>query len=223
MFPPYQPHQSPDLSLPPPYLYHCKQWAIALVSSCAVVLAVGQQSLTAFVTPQRSQQGMVVSAHPQASDAGLTMLQQGGTAVDAAVATAFAISVVEPFSAGIGGGGFLLFHAGKTGKTVALDFREQAPQLATRQMFLDAQGQVRPQASVNGHLAVAVPGTVAGLYEVHQRYGQLPWAKAIAPAIQLAQSGFVITPRFVESAEARKTVILQNPGARQVFTRNGAL
>ncbi|MBW4487249.1 MAG: gamma-glutamyltransferase [Trichocoleus desertorum ATA4-8-CV12] len=221
MFPRYQPHQPPDLSLPHPYLYHRKQWAIAFVSGCAVFLAVGQQSLAAFITPQRSQQGMVVSAHPQASDAGLRMLQQRGNAVDAAVATAFAISVVEPFSAGIGGGGFLLFHAGKTGETTALDFREQAPQLATRQMFLDAQGRVRPQASVNGHLAVAVPGTVAGLHEVHQRYGQLPWAKVVAPSIQLAQSGFVVTPRFVRSVEARKTVILQNSSARQVFTRNG--
>ncbi|MBD2124408.1 gamma-glutamyltransferase [Trichocoleus sp. FACHB-262] len=180
-----------------------------------------QPSLAAFISPQRSQQGMVVSAHPQASDAGLTMLRQGGNAVDAAVATAFVISVVEPFSAGIGGGGFLLFHAGKTGETTALDFREQAPQLATRNMFLDTQGRVRPQASVDGHLAVAVPGTVAGLYEVHRRYGQLPWSKVVNPAIQLAQGGFEITPRFVESAAARKAVILRNSAARQVFTRDG--
>ncbi|MEP0869648.1 gamma-glutamyltransferase [Trichocoleus desertorum AS-A10] len=221
MFQRYQLHRPTGLSLPYPYLYHCTQLAIALVSSCAVALAVGQSSLAAFISPQRSQQGMVVSAHPQASDAGLTMLRQGGNAVDAAVATAFVLSVVEPFSAGIGGGGFLLFHAGKTGKTTALDFREQAPQLATRNMFLDAQGRVRPQTSVDGHLAVAVPGTVAGLYEVHRRYGQLPWAQVVNPAIQLAQGGFEITPRFVESAAARKAVILRNSAARQVFTRDG--
>lgn len=219
-YPLHLPHALPTLSL----LHRCwgrgSQLAIAFVSGCAVVLTSGSQSPAAFIAPQRSQQGMVVSAHPLASDAGLTLLQQGGNAVDAAVATAFAISVVEPFSAGIGGGGFLLFHAGKTGETRALDFREQAPQLATRNMFLDAQGRVRPQVSVNGHLAVAVPGTVAGLYEVHQRYGQLPWAKVVAPSIQLAQRGFVVTPRLAESV-AGKTVILQNPAARQVFTRNG--
>ncbi|WP_242065664.1 gamma-glutamyltransferase [Trichocoleus sp. FACHB-262] len=221
MFQRYQLHRPTGLSLPYPYLYHCTQLAIALVSSCVVALAMKQPSLAAFISPQRSQQGMVVSAHPQASDAGLTMLRQGGNAVDAAVATAFVISVVEPFSAGIGGGGFLLFHAGKTGETTALDFREQAPQLATRNMFLDTQGRVRPQASVDGHLAVAVPGTVAGLYEVHRRYGQLPWSKVVNPAIQLAQGGFEITPRFVESAAARKAVILRNSAARQVFTRDG--
>mgnify|MGYP001770851018 CR=1 FL=1 len=120
--------------------------------------------------PLRTKKAMVVSAHPLASEAGLQMLRKGGNAVDAAVATTFAISVVEPFSAGIGGGGFLLFRNAKTGEIKALDFRERAPLKAARNMYLDARGKVRPNLSINGHLAVATPGTVAGLYEVHQRY-----------------------------------------------------
>ena len=95
---------------------------------------------------------MVVSAHPLGSEAGLEMLRKGGNAVDAAVATAFAISVVEPFSAGIGGGGFLLMYWANKGEMRALDFRERAPLKATRNLYLDAQGKVRPKASVDGHL-----------------------------------------------------------------------
>ena len=124
-----------------------------------------QDTQAAFVLPQQSKRGMVVSAHPKASEAGQSMLQRGGNAVDAAVATAFAISVVEPFAAGIGGGGFLLLHQAQTGEMKALDFRERAPLRATRDMYLDEQGSVRPNASVNGYLSVAVPGTVAGLYQ----------------------------------------------------------
>lgn len=139
---------------------------------------------------QRSKQGMAVSAHPLASDAGLRVLQQGGNAVDAAVATALAISVVEPFSAGIGGGGFLLLRRAQTGTVQALDFRELAPKRATRDMYLDKQGKVRQRASLDGHLAAGIPGTVAGLYTVHREYGKLPWATVVAPAIALAELFF---------------------------------
>ncbi len=166
------------------------------------------------------QRGMVVSADPLASAAGLAMLQQGGNAVDAAVATTFAISVTEPQSAGIGGGGFLLLRDGKTGTIKALDFRERAPLKATATMYLDAQGKVRPQASTDGYLAVAVPGTVAGLAAVHQRYGKLPWKMVVAPAIRLAADGFQVSPA-VAGAIARQQKLQQNPAARQIFTRNG--
>ena len=166
---------------------------------------------------------MVVSAHPLGSEAGLEMLRKGGNAVDAAVATAFAISVVEPFSAGIGGGGFLLMYWANKGEMRALDFRERAPLKATRNLYLDAQGKVRPKASVDGHLSVAVPGTVAGLYQLHRKYGKLPWATVVAPAIRYAEYGFIVSDRFVEATERRKEALLQHPAARQVFTRNGAL
>ncbi|BAZ41686.1 gamma-glutamyltransferase [Calothrix sp. NIES-4101] len=184
-----------------------------------------QIASAAFPAPLCSKQGMVTSAHPLASDAGLLMLKKGGNAVDAAVATTFAISVVEPFSAGIGGGGFLLIHQGKNGKIAALDFRERAPIKASRNMYLDAQGKVRGNLSTNGHLAVGTPGTVAGLYEVHRQYGKLPWKEVVQPAIVLAQNGFIlapkITPRSITAQEARKKFILANPAARKIFTRNG--
>lgn len=167
----------------------------------------------------KTRRGMVVSAHPLASEAGLMLLQKGGNAIDAAVATAFAISVVEPFSAGIGGGGFLLLH--RQGKISALDFRERAPLQARRDMYLDNQGKVRPNASVDGYLSVAVPGTVAGLAAVHRRYGQRPWQEVVAPAIQLANQGFIVSDRFTQATERRQQVILSHPTARQVFTRDG--
>lgn len=186
-----------------------------------------QNTKAAFVQPQRSKKGMVVSAHPLASEAGQLMLRRGGNAVDSAVATAFAISVVEPFSAGIGGGGFMLLHQSQTGEIKALDFRERAPLRATRNMYLDEQGKVRPRASIKGYLAVAVPGTVAGLYEVHHRYGKLSWQEVVAPAIRLARDGFVISSesawRSMQKYDPRKDAILNNPAARQIFTRNGGL
>ncbi len=175
----------------------------------------------AFVQPLQSKRAMVVSAHPLASDAGLEMLRKGGNAVDAAVATTFAISVVEPFSAGIGGGGFLLMHNSKKRTTQALDFRERAPLKATKNMYLDSSSKVRPNASINGYLAVATPGTVAGMYEVHRRYGKLPWSTVVAPSIRLANFGFVVKNQFVEAVKIRKKMIARNQAARAIFTRNG--
>lgn len=185
----------------------------------AVLLLASSQSL-ATPHPDRGRQGMVVSAHALASAAGLKTLQNGGNAIDAAVATTLAISVVEPFSAGIGGGGFLVVRLGETGEIKALDFRERAPAAATRTLYLDAQGQVRPKASTDGYLAVAVPGTVAGLYEVHRRYGQRPWQDVVQPAIQLAEQGFPVSWRLA-TAIANRESLRQHPAARQIFTRNG--
>ncbi|PPS40232.1 gamma-glutamyltransferase [Chroococcidiopsis sp. TS-821] len=197
-----------------------KPFTLVAISLCSI--APEKAAIAAFVQPLRTKQAMVVSAHPLASEAGLEILRQGGNAVDAAVATTFTISVVEPFSAGIGGGGFLLLH--QPGKEIkALDFRERAPLKATRNMYLDAQGKVRPNASIDGYLSVAVPGTVAGMYEVHRQYGKLPWATLIAPAIRYARDGFVVSQRYTNAAESRQQVILANPAARQIFTRNGEM
>ncbi|EKQ71322.1 gamma-glutamyltransferase 1 [Leptolyngbyaceae cyanobacterium JSC-12] len=185
---------------------------------CAIALFTPGNSTQA--AQNWGKRGMVVSADALASDVGLAMLKNGGNAVDAAVATTFAISVTEPQSAGIGGGGFLLLRLGKTGEIKALDFRERAPLAATRTMYLDAQGKVRPKASTDGYLAVAVPGTVAGLYEVHRQYGQLPWKTVVSASVPLAENGFQVSPGLA-AAIARQQTLQQNPAARQIFTRNG--
>lgn len=206
-----------------PMITKTKHLIISFISLAAILTS---QAVSATITPPlRSKRGMVVSASPLASEAGLLMLKKGGNAVDAAVATTFAISVVEPFSAGIGGGGFLLFHSQKTGEIKALDFRERAPIKATKNMYLDAKGKVRPGASITGYLAVATPGTVAGMYEVHRRYGKLPWREVIKPGIALAKNGFIISDRVAwrssPAYEIRKQAILKNPAAKKIFTRNG--
>ena len=200
--------------------------SIQRICSFSVVVSIALvRSTSAIAAPtillDRATQGMVVSAHPLATQAGLSMLQQGGNAVDAAVATTFAISVVEPFSAGLGGGGFLLMYQAKSNETKALDFRERAPLNATKTMYLDNQGNVRPNASTNGYLAVATPGTIAGLYEVHRKYGRLPWKTVIAPAIQLAETGLPVSWRFVSATKTRLPTLLKNPDAQKIFTHNG--
>lgn len=165
--------------------------------------------------------GMVTSAHPLASQVGLKILKQGGNAVDAAVATTLAISVVEPFSAGIGGGGFLLFHQAKTGQMRSLDFRERAPLQATRNMYLDAAGKVIPRASVDGHQAVGVPGTIAGLAEIHQRYGKLPWRQLVQPSINLAQAGFPVTARYRMALGWRSAAMQPGSETAKIFLPGG--
>ncbi|MFM6105864.1 MAG: gamma-glutamyltransferase [Sphaerospermopsis kisseleviana] len=197
-----------------------------IISFISLTAILTTQAVSATINvPVKSKNGMVTSANPLASEAGLSILKKGGNAVDAAVATTFAISVVEPFSAGIGGGGFLLFHSQKTGEIKALDFRECAPIKATKNMYLDADGKVIPGASTNGYLAVATPGTVAGMYEVHRRYGKLPWQEVVQPSIALAKNGFIISNRVswlsLSRFQDRKPKILNNPAASKIFTRNG--
>jgi gamma-glutamyltranspeptidase / glutathione hydrolase len=175
--------------------------------------------VSAEINLNRTRQGMVTSAHPLASEIGLKILREGGNAVDAAVATTIAISVVEPFSAGIGGGGFLLFYDGKTVK--ALDFRERAPMKATPSLYLNSKGQAIPGLSINGPLAVAVPGTIAGLYEVQRRYGKLRWAKVVEPSVSLARDGFPVTMRFQMAMGWRKEAMEKNAEARRIFLPKG--
>jgi len=134
-------------------------------------------------------QAMVVSAHPLASDVGAAILRQGGNAVDAAVAVQFALAVVYPRAGNIGGGGFLVIRQAD-GSTDAIDYREKAPLASSRDMYLDSTGAVIDGLSRSGHLAAGVPGAVAGLVSAHERYGTLPLADLIAPAVRLAGEGF---------------------------------
>ena len=190
-----------------------------LTISSFLILASSMPVFAAFPRPTRSQNGMVASAHPLATQAGVAMLQQGGNAIDAAVATTLAISVVEPFSAGIGGGGFMVTKMGTEIKS--LDFRERAPLKASRDMYLDAQGKPRPNVSLEGHLAAGVPGTIAGLAAAHRQYGKLPWRTVVAPAIRLAREGFNVSEIYTEQANSKQKLLATNPAARAIFTRNG--
>jgi gamma-glutamyltranspeptidase / glutathione hydrolase len=194
-------------------------WRISF--GISLVLTIGPTAIAAFPRPATSSRAMVSSAHPDATAAGLEILQAGGNAVDAAIATTLAISVVEPFSAGIGGGGFALVYEAKTGRLRALDFRERAPLAASRDMFLDGQKKPIPRASTIGHKAVAVPGTIAGLAELHRQGGKLPWAKLIAPAIRLADGGVIIGWRYAEFADQLQKTLNANAATRAAFTRQG--
>jgi gamma-glutamyltranspeptidase/glutathione hydrolase len=138
--------------------------------------------------------GMVVSAHPEASKVGVDILKKGGNAVDAAVAVQFALAVVYPNAGNIGGGGFMVYRSSK-GEINSLDFREKAPSAASRDMYLDATGNPIVDKSLYGHVASGVPGSVDGMVEAHKKYGKLKWADVVQPAIDLAQNGFKITKR----------------------------
>lgn len=135
---------------------------------------------------------MVVSAHPIATQIGLEILRKGGNAVDAAIATQFALAIVFPEAGNIGGGGFMIYREAK-GSVYALDYREKAPLKASRDMFLDQDGNVIDNLSVRGHLASGVPGSVDGMIEAHKKFGSLPWKDLVQPSIDLASKGFVLT------------------------------
>ena len=143
--------------------------------------------------PAKAQHGMVVSVHHLASDAGIEMLRAGGNAVDAAVATGFALAVVHPVAGNLGGGGFLLLRM-LDGKTTFIDYREKAPLAATERMYQDAKGNVLANDSVVGYRSIATPGSVAGLAYAEKKYGKLGLKRVMAPAIKLARDGFELSP-----------------------------
>ncbi|KHD89677.1 MAG: repressor [Bdellovibrio sp. ArHS] len=151
------------------------------------------------------------------SEAAEKIFAENGNIVDAAVAASFTVAVERPQSTGIGGGGFMLFHEAKTGETYAIDFRERAPLKATKNMYIGKNGQADPDKSQNGILAVAVPGMVAGLLEIHQRFGSLPLEKVMQPAIDLAEKGFPIYPEFHRALENRADVLARDTEAKRIF------
>ncbi|HLJ76672.1 MAG TPA: gamma-glutamyltransferase [Acidobacteriaceae bacterium] len=168
--------------------------------------------------PVRTPHAMVVSVHHLATDAGVEILQQGGNAVDAAVAVGFALAVVHPVAGNIGGGGFMLIHD-HTGRNIFIDYREKAPLAATANMYLDAKGDVIPNASIIGYRAIGVPGSVAGLVYAEKKYGKLTLAQAMAPAIRLAADGFVLSSE--EAAELHDEILTGFPASKQTFQRDG--
>lgn len=163
--------------------------------------------------------GAVVSAHPLASMAGVHILKSGGNAVDAAIATQFALAVVYPGAGNLGGGGFLVARLAD-GKNVAIDYREKAPGAAHRDMYLDSAGNAIEDLSIYGHLAAGVPGTVAGLF-ASAKYGKLPMEKLIAPAIELAEKGFVITEAEARSLNSLREKFLKYNTMPTAFVKEG--
>lgn len=162
----------------------------------------------------------IASAHPLATDAGHEILAAGGNAFDAAVAVAAALAVVEPYSSGIGGGGFFLLHRADNRYEMMIDAREKAPSAADRDMYLDTKGQVQERLSKDGPLAAGIPGLPAGLVHLAKNHGRLPLKKSLAPAIRYAIEGFKVTPRYRLMAEMQKEILLASPEAAAIFLQN---
>jgi len=184
----------------------------------AFLLVATSQPLTAAMQPVRAPHAMVVTVHSLASQAGIEILQKGGNAVDAAVATGFALAVVHPQAGNLGGGGFMLIRTAK-GETHFIDYREKAPARATADMYLDERGNVLPNASVIGYKAIAVPGSVAGLVYAEKKYGRLSLPQIMAPAIRLARDGFALN--WAEAEDLRDPELAKFPESRRIFQRDG--
>jgi gamma-glutamyltranspeptidase/glutathione hydrolase len=170
--------------------------------------------------PVMAPHAMVVSSEHLATDVGVRILQAGGNAVDAAVAVGYAEAVVHPCCGNIGGGGFMVVHLA-SGKNLFLDFREKAPLKATAKLFQDDDGNVVPGRSTGTYLGVGVPGTVMGLNEALAKYGTMPLAKVIAPAIELAEKGYVLTPGDVKIMDERTKDFATEPNVAAIFLNHG--
>ncbi|HHO67771.1 MAG TPA: gamma-glutamyltransferase, partial [Gammaproteobacteria bacterium] len=173
------------------------------------------------LAPAQSPQAAVASAHPLATAAGVEILEAGGNAFDAAVAVSAALAVVEPYSSGIGGGGFWLLHRASDGRQVMVDGRERAPLAAHRDMYLDAAGQVVPGLSMDGPLAAGIPGEPAALAHIARHYGRLPLARSLAPAIRLARDGFEVDGHYRRMAKFRHALLQKWPESKAVFLAGG--
>src|SRR5574341_197660 len=166
--------------------------------------------------PERAKHGMVVSSHYLASQAGVDILKKGGNAVDAAIATGFALAVTHPSAGNIGGGGFMMVYM-NDGRVTAFDFREKAPAAAHQRMYLDTDGRYIDDLNHEGYLAIGVPGTVAGFFLAHEKLGSKPMRELLAPAIELAEKGFPLSWDLSDDFEARAPIFKKYPGSAQVF------
>lgn len=195
-------------------LLGCSAYQVRIVSPTVTEPRVAHEA--------KASKEMVTSQGQATSRAALTTFKNGGNIIDAFVAASFAISVERPHSTGLGGGGFLLYFSQEDNQVYAFDFREVAPIAATKNMYLDKKGNTQPLLSQEGALAVATPGLVKGLYEIHQRFGKLPWAQTMAPAIKLAREGFPLYEQLYEALEDRKAILHLDPEARKTFyTKEG--
>jgi gamma-glutamyltranspeptidase/glutathione hydrolase len=186
--------------------------ALLLASSLSSYLARPEGQASSYPN------AAVVSVDPIASNAGVEILEKGGNAIDAAVATAFALAVTWPAAGNLGGGGFMLIHL-KNGEAAAIDYREKAPEKATPRMFLNVRGEVDPEKSGVGYLVIGVPGTVKGLWEASRRYGKLDWKTLVEPAVKLAGEGFVIDEVLARSLQSQASAMGRFPEFGRIFRK----
>lgn len=161
---------------------------------------------------------MVVSAREEASEIGIDIMKKGGNAFDAMVATELALAVAYPYAGNIAGGGFMVYRL-NNGETGALDYREKAPLLASKNMYLDKNNEVIPNLSVNGALAIGVPGTIAGIFAVHQKFGKLPMDEIIKPVITLAKKGVAVTAKQLKQIQTNQKEIIAVSGNQTLYAQ----
>jgi gamma-glutamyltranspeptidase/glutathione hydrolase len=202
--------------------------ALALLAGCtttppaAVAPASAAQARTAPSPAATTPPGTAIaSAHALATQAGLDMIRQGGNAFDAAIAVSATLSVVEPVSSGIGGGGFFLLHDAKSGRDVFVDAREVAPESASPEAYLDAKGDLDRDRATNGPWSAGIPGLPAALVHLSETYGRLPLSTTLAPAIRAAREGFEVYPRLEKGYASRRAVMERYRGTREVFLADG--
>ncbi|MDQ3290370.1 MAG: gamma-glutamyltransferase, partial [Bacteroidota bacterium] len=190
-----------------------KSILLSFLLSFSTMISYGQQFIA------KGKNGVVVSLDKYASQVGVDILKQGGNAVDAAVATGFALAVTHPFAGNIGGGGFMLIKL-NTGEEVGIDYREMAPERATPDMFLKPDGTVDTDKSNFGYLVAGVPGTVKGLETAWKKHGSLPWKKLIQPAIHLAEEGIFLNKYDSRELAKNKLNLSRYPESKKVFFKN---
>ncbi len=209
-----------------------KSFVTALLAAVFVlqpIAAIAQANDAAIVRynsrhhPIVDTDGMVASQNALASAVGARILADGGNAVDAAVGVGFALAVLLPRAGNIGGGGFMLAYIAESDEVVAIDYREMAPTRAHRDMFLDGDGNVDNELARFSHRSSGVPGTVAGLYEAHQRYGSLPWKRLVSPAIDLARDGIVVSHDLANLLASRRERLGRNPAALKYFYKENGI
>ncbi|TLX22005.1 gamma-glutamyltransferase [Thermomonas fusca] len=192
------------------------------IASLLFALLLPLAATAAPVDPAAHPPGAAIaSAHTLATDAGIEVIGRGGNAFDAAVAVSAALSVVEPISSGLGGGGLWLLHDARSGRDVFVDARETSPASATPERFLDKDGNLDPDRAQNGPWAAGIPGLPAMLVHVAEKYGRLPLSQSLAPAIRIARDGFPVYARMARGYAAKRKVMDRYPGTRAVFSPNG--
>lgn len=213
-----QPGKPPVTSAPPSALVAPRAPSSSSSAKASPPAVPAAFPLKLDAPPAAGKNGMVATDAALATQVGVDILKRGGNAVDAAVATALALAVVYPAAGNIGGGGFMVLRTAD-GKVTALDFRETAPKQATATLF---QGKEKPKdGSLVGHLAVGVPGSVAGLWEAHQRHGTLPWAELCAPSIRLAEEGFWVDETFADTLRDTAKELARFPASAALFLPSG--